>query len=153
MGALMNSLVFDWIVRLRVSGQNIRHFQMSEMPFPPLERLLALIPIDTVVASESPDYVVSHKERWTQIAHAEIAVCKMFGLKPADYEYILASFPIFARKQPEFSAYLQMRLADWKEEIRESLKQKAKPYPPAEPSMEFPKAAEPHGPVPREGGK
>jgi hypothetical protein len=46
----------------------------------------------------------------------------MAGPKPEgksfdDFEHILHSFPVFARKRKEFFAYLQQRLAEWKAEV------------------------------------
>ncbi|CEK13067.1 hypothetical protein CWRG_00343, partial [Chthonomonas calidirosea] len=33
------------------------------------------------------------------------------------FEYILSTFPVFARKRPEFYAYLQERVQEWKREV------------------------------------
>jgi hypothetical protein len=42
------------------------------------------------------------------------------GLGAHDLEHILSTFPVFARKRPEFHAYLLARLAEWKEEAGET---------------------------------
>jgi len=35
---------------------------------------------------------------------------------PADSAHVLPTFPVFARKRPEFFAYLRTRLAEWAED-------------------------------------
>ncbi|WP_298189080.1 hypothetical protein [Metallibacterium sp.] len=47
---------------------------------------------------------------WRQ---ANRAVALAYGLDATDLTHILASFPMFARKQPAFHAFLLERLADW----------------------------------------
>ncbi|MDH7513504.1 MAG: hypothetical protein QHH14_11220, partial [Clostridiales bacterium] len=56
------------------------------------------------------------------------SISEAYGLSPDDLEYILSTFPVFARKRPEFFAYLQNRIAEWKAEDR-APKPIQKPYP------------------------
>lgn len=67
-------------------------------------------------------------------------VAEAYGLGPDDFEYILSTFPVFARKRPEFYAYLQERVKEWKEELA-GTRSETKGYP-MNGSMEVPKAAE-----------
>ncbi|MGQ9654907.1 MAG: Eco57I restriction-modification methylase domain-containing protein, partial [Thermodesulfobacteriota bacterium] len=53
---------------------------------------------------------------WQPIWAANCAVAEAYGLTPDDFAYILTTFPLFARKRPEFYAYLQGRVQEWKEE-------------------------------------
>jgi hypothetical protein len=43
-----------------------------------------------------------------------LVVAEAYGLNPDDFEHILNTFPAFARKRPELSAYLRQRLKDWR---------------------------------------
>lgn len=45
---------------------------------------------------------------------AKRAVAEAYGIGPDDFEHILSTFPGFARKRPEFFAYLQQRLEEWR---------------------------------------
>jgi hypothetical protein len=119
LSSLMNSITFDYIIRLRVCGQNMRHFQMAEMPFPTLEKLLKIPIINTIVANESKDFIFSHRENWERLVDIEFAVCRIYELCPEDFEYILSTFPIFSCKWPLFVAYLNDRLRKWKNEFPE----------------------------------
>ncbi len=42
------------------------------------------------------------------------ALAQTYGLNPDDFEHILTTFPVFARKRPEFFAYVLQRLEDWR---------------------------------------
>jgi hypothetical protein len=54
--------------------------------------------------------------KYPEIWLANKAIVQAYGLTPDDFEYILSTFPVFARKRPEFFAYIQQRIAEWKEE-------------------------------------
>ncbi|CEK13072.1 hypothetical protein CP488_00346, partial [Chthonomonas calidirosea] len=62
-------------------------------------------------------HVLAFLDAWTEIWLANRAVAEAYGLSPEDFEYILSTFPVFARKRPEFYAYLQERVQEWKREV------------------------------------
>ncbi len=45
------------------------------------------------------------------------AVAEAYGLGPEGFEYILSTFPVFARKGPGFCAYLQERVRQWMRKV------------------------------------
>ena len=47
---------------------------------------------------------------------SELAVAQAYNLTPDDFEYILSTFPVFARKRPGFYAYLKERVRQWRVE-------------------------------------
>ncbi len=117
---LLNSFAFDFAVRLRVS---------STLNFTHIGRLAVLPPgeaqdlpsIATRSVSAKPiSHVSDPDDIWPSIWLANRAVAEAYDLGPDDFEYILSTFPVFARKRPEFYAYLQERVREWKREVEGS---------------------------------
>jgi hypothetical protein len=57
------------------------------------------------------------EDLWPSIWLVNRAVAEAYGLTPDDFEYILSTFPVFARKRPAFYTYLQEQVRLWKEEV------------------------------------
>lgn len=114
---VLNSLVFDFGIRLRVSTTlNFTHVSRAAVPSP--ESLASLVPHPTFsVARESTLNLGDDKRDWEPLWEANRAVAEAYGLTPDDFEYILSTFPVFARKRPAFYAYLQERVQEWKREV------------------------------------
>jgi type I restriction enzyme S subunit len=64
--------------------------------------------------------IAEQRDLWPLIAQLNRAVAEAYGLTPDDFEYILSTFPVFARKRPAFYAYLQERVQEWKREVEEA---------------------------------
>lgn len=139
---VLNSICFDFLARKRVGGQHASPYLLSRnaVPSPP-DLVSAIKPIQQIHANENRTWVYDSKTYWDALWQVEKNVAKCYGLDSDEVEFILADFPVFARKRPEFFAYLQTRLAEWK---AESGGQAAvvRPYPLAEDSTELPMAAE-----------
>jgi len=84
------------------------------------------------------------QEYWNNLWFSNSAIAEAYGLTPDDLEYILSTFPVFARKRPEFYAYLQQCVVEWKEE-ESKMKPEAKEYPVSE-GRQAHAAAESHEP-------
>lgn len=144
--AVLNSFAFDFALRFRVSSTlNFTH--VSRVVVPKRDQLNREQTIFDVPAPAGLQHIRDLPDAWPQVWAINRIVADAYSLAPDDFEHILSTFPVFARKRPEFYAYLQERLAEWKEEVGESPRRKAKSYLPAEPSEEYPKAAEPRGPA------
>ena len=114
---VLNSFTFDFGIRLRVS---------STLNFTHVGRL-AVLPPDVAyglptfatrsVAGEPIEHITEIDNVWSSIWLANRAVAEAYGLTPDDFEYILSTFPVFARKRPAFYAYLQERVQEWKREV------------------------------------
>jgi hypothetical protein len=129
---LMNSLAFDFATRLRMTTNlNFYHMQRIGVPEP------AKIPVFVTysAAGISITHISELKHVWDGLYQANRAVAEAYGLTPDDFEYILSTFPVFARKRPAFYAYLQERVQEWKREVEE-----ARVY--AMPAAELARAAE-----------
>ena len=138
----MNSFCFDFAVRLRTAGTHLSFTYMRPMPVPDASNTNALLVIPTQLAWESGAAHISQiTDLWPDIWQANRAVAEIYGLSADDFEHILNSFPVFAKKRPEFFAYFQTRLAEWKVESGERTED-IRPYPLPDNATELPMAAE-----------
>jgi hypothetical protein len=115
---VFNSLVFDWALRLRTAGTHVSFTYMRPMPVPPAEVANRLPRVLTQLAWERGiEHVAEDETLWPDLWATNRAVAEAYGLGPEDFAHILASFPVFARKRPEFHAYLRDRLGEWMAEV------------------------------------
>ncbi|HHH47912.1 MAG TPA: SAM-dependent DNA methyltransferase [Gammaproteobacteria bacterium] len=138
---VLNSFVFDFGIRFRTAGTHLSFTYMSRMP---LIRLPVSVTVPT--GSGGQHHSDSH-DTWQFVWAGNRAVAEAYGLTPDDFAHVLSTFPVFARKRPEFFAYLQERLAEWKAEGGRSPSQKIQSYAQDAPPNELPKVAEPDGPI------
>lgn len=115
--SILNCFVADYAIRLRIS---------ANMNFTHVGRLAVLTPIEAYglptlatqsVAGDPIEHITEIDNVWPSIWLGNRAVAEAYGLTPDDFEYILSTFPVFARKRPEFYAYLQERVQEWKREV------------------------------------
>lgn len=139
---VMNSFCFDFAVRLRTAGTHLSFTYMRPMPVPNASVTNALTTIPTHNAWEfGANHISEITDLWPDLWRANRKVAEAYGLSADDFEHILDSFPVFARKRPEFFAYLKTRLAEWKAESGGQA-ELIRPYPMAGDSTELPMAAE-----------
>ncbi|HXG43489.1 MAG TPA: N-6 DNA methylase [Gemmatimonadales bacterium] len=118
---VLNSLAFDFLARKRVSGRDVRPFQLQPIAVPAIDQLAAsLCPVPAIHANETKTWVYDQRNLWAVLWGAEKVVATAYGLGPDELALLLADFDVFARKRPEFHAYLMARLAEWKEETGEA---------------------------------
>ncbi len=116
LSTILNSFPADYGVRLRVSANmNFTHVSRLAVLAPGEAYNLPTLPTRSV-AGEPVDHITELHDVWPSIWLANRAVAEAYGLGPDDFEYILSTFPVFARKRPTFYAYLQERVQEWKEE-------------------------------------
>jgi len=111
-----NSIVFDYTLRLRVSS-NVSPMYLKLPPIPDVDR--SSVPVfSTREAAHSTQItnLAELSDLWSDIWETNRAVAEAYGLGPNDFEYILSTFPVFARKRPKFYAYLKERVRQWKVE-------------------------------------
>ena len=114
---VLNSLVFDYALRMRTAGTNVSFTYIHPMPVPPADKLNRLPRFKTRIAWETGiEHITEDESSWPDLWAANRSVAEAYGLGPAEFEHILSSFPGFARKRPAFHAYLRARLAEWLEE-------------------------------------
>ena len=118
MAAVLNALPLDFSVRLRTAGTHLNFTYVERFAVPPADvtRSLPTLPTKSV-ATTLASHVADLSECWDHVWFVNRAVAETYGLTPDDFEYILSTFPVFARKRPEFYAYLQERVQEWKREV------------------------------------
>ena len=114
---VLNSFAFDFALRFRISSTlNFTH--MARVAVPQLTVTESLLGVRTLtVAGEDLESILARPESWQNQWLANRAVAEAYGLGPDDFEHILSTFPVFARKRPAFYAYLQERVQEWKREL------------------------------------
>jgi len=116
---VFNSLAFDFALRLRTAGTSVSFTYVRPMPVPPADVVNRLPRIPTRLAWECGlKHITDDRDTWPLLWDANRAVAEAYGLTPDDFEHILSTFPVLARKRPAFVAYLRERLQQWKEEGR-----------------------------------
>jgi hypothetical protein len=112
---VLNSLVFDWALRLRTAGTHVSFTYMLPMPVPPADIVNRSPHVPTELAWDcGVEHITEIEDLWPLLVQANLAVAEAYGLTPDDFEHILSTFPVFARKRPEFYAYLQERVREWR---------------------------------------
>jgi hypothetical protein len=64
-------------------------------------------------------HITEVQELWSELWESNKAVALAYGLNASDFDHILNSFPVFARKRPAFHQFLRERVATW---LREECK-------------------------------
>jgi hypothetical protein len=117
---VLNSFAFDFGIRLRVSSTlNFTHVGRIAVLSPGEAYNLSTLPTRTV-SGDAISHTAELENLWPSIWLVNRAVAEAYGLTPDDFEYILSTFPVFARKRPAFYAYLQERVQEWKREVEGS---------------------------------
>lgn len=118
--SILNCLAADYAIRLRISANmNFTHVGRLTVLAPSEAFNLPTLPTRTV-SGGSIAHISELEDLWASIWLANRAVTEAYGLTPDDFEYILSTFPVFARKRPAFYAYLQERVKEWKQEVKGS---------------------------------
>ncbi len=115
---VLNSLALDFAARLRTVGThlNFTYVERFAVPAPSVARSVPLCETLSVAGLPS-EHISDIENHWNPVWLANRAVAEAYGLGPDDFEHILSTFPVFARKRPMFYAYLRERLAEWKKEV------------------------------------
>ncbi len=116
--AVLNAVPVDFTVRLRTAATHLNVTYVSRVAVPRPAALRTLKPPGTAsAAASSGAHPADSRPMWRPIWEANRAVAEAYGLGPEDFEHILSTFPVFARKRPEFFRYLCARVEDWKREL------------------------------------
>jgi len=149
--SVANSFSFDFTFRFRVSA-NVSPMYLKLPPIPNITGFSASEMLPTLSSLELEcEHITTKESIWPRLWGINRRVAEAYGLTPDDFEYILSTFPVFARKRPEFFAYLKRRIAEWKEE-GSRVKPAVKEYPRSE-GQEIATAAETHADYAKENDK
>lgn len=112
---VLNSLCFDYALRLRTAGTNVSFTYILPMPVPAAAVAAALPRLQTRLAwRDRIEHIADDRGSWEALWNANRAVAQAYGLDADDFAHILAAFPGFARKRAALHAYFTERLSDWR---------------------------------------
>ncbi len=113
---ILNSIPNDFSVRLRVSANmNFTHAGKMAVLSPSQAKCLPKFKTMSIYQHKI-ESVYNNQFYFEELWNLNRAVSEAYGLTPEDFEYILSTFPVFARKHPGFFSYLQDRISEWKSE-------------------------------------
>lgn len=115
---VLDSLCFDWALRLRTAGTHVSFTYILPMPVPPAAVVSRLPRIRTRLAYEARvSHISEMRDLWPDLWAANRAVAEAYGLGPDEFAHILAMFPRFQKKRPDLFAFFEERLAAWRAEV------------------------------------
>jgi hypothetical protein len=128
--AVLNSMPFDFALRLRIAGTHVSFTYIEPMPVPD-RTIVETFPAQPTQAAWEVGctHLEQIPEVWPTLWATNRAVAEAYGLNSSDFEHILGSFPGFARKRPKLVAYFRERLAEWKSEEAASGVAGGRPWP------------------------
>jgi len=122
--AVLNSLTFDFALRLRTAGTHISFTYMEPMPVPSASITNTLPRISTINAySENCQFITDRRDLWPILWKSNRAVAEAYGLDANDFAHVLQSFQAFARKRSEFYAFLVDQTTKWASEVQSPVMQ------------------------------
>jgi hypothetical protein len=114
---VLNSFAFDYVLRMRSAGTSISFTYIKPVPVPAANSVQDLPVVPTKLSWESGlQHVTENRDAWPDLWLSNRAVAQAYGLDADDLAYVLSTFPVLARKRPEFFAYLRKRLEEWKQD-------------------------------------
>lgn len=109
---VLNSFCFDYALRLRTAGTNVSFTYMLPMPVPTADVVNSLPTIKTRTGSAGRiEHVTQDESGWAGLWETNWAVAEAYGLTAEDLAHVLDSFPVFARKRPEFMEFLRVKVS------------------------------------------
>jgi hypothetical protein len=111
---VLNSFCFDFALRLRTAGTHVSMTYIHPVPVPKADQLRSVPTLPTRLGWEGGiGHVTDDTSLWPALWQANRAVAEAYGLTAADLDHILYSFPVLARKRPEFMEFLRARVSEW----------------------------------------
>jgi hypothetical protein len=111
---ILNSLAFDYLVRLRSASTSLTFSVMSRIAVPRPESIdWAGLQVPAGSARAVATHISELKDRWPLLCAVNRSAADAYGLQPSDLRHVLTSFPVFMRKRPELHAYYCRCIADW----------------------------------------
>ncbi len=109
--SIMNSLVFDYGIRMRIAGANMSFTYVERASVPKSKQVGGVIRPKNI---EQRQYIYDDEKLYSVLWASNRSVAEAYGLSPDDFAHILTAFPGFAKKRAAFFAYLRERLAEWR---------------------------------------
>lgn len=115
---LMNSFCFDFVTRLKTAGTHLNWTYISRVVVPRFEELKKVKDTESRRIEDMGEVqaMADHNASWPKLWISNKTVAQAYGMRANELENILSTFPVFARKRPEFFAYLKGKVEEWKAE-------------------------------------
>jgi hypothetical protein len=111
---VLNSLCFDFLLRLRVAGTNVSFTHILPVAVPTADVTNGLPRIPARFARDvGVTHIADAPDVWPELWACDIAVAKAYGLGPQEFAHILQTFPVWQRKRPGIAAFYRARLVEW----------------------------------------
>ncbi len=111
---VVNSICFDFLLRLRSAGTTLAFTYLRSVPVPPVDVVRRLPRIETRLAwHDSVAHITDDVAGWESLWRVEQAVAEAYGLTAGDLAHILSTFPVFARKRSEFMEFFTSKIEEW----------------------------------------
>jgi len=112
---VMNSMSFDFLLRLRSAGTHVSFTYIQPVAVPEVGVASTLPRVNSLFAPGAELGQITEDERlWPDLWASERAVAEAYGLGPEDFEHILETFPVWLRKRPAVAAYYRAKLVEWR---------------------------------------
>jgi len=119
--AILNSITFDYLVRMRVAGEDILPFQLRACPIVTAVDLSQFENIKQIHANEQKIWIYDLEEYWEPLWLVEKEVAVRYGLNPNEYRLILETFQLFIRKRADLYEYLMQGIRKWYDDTQHEL--------------------------------
>jgi hypothetical protein len=111
---VVNSLCFDFLLRLRSAGTTLAFTYLRSVPVPSVDVVRSIPMIETRLAWRAGlRHITDDRNAWQSLWLVEQAVAQAYGLSAEEYGYLINSFPVLARKRPKFMGFLMDRMSEW----------------------------------------
>jgi N-6 DNA Methylase len=115
---VLNSLCFDFLLRLRSAGTNVSFTYILPVAVPSAAAVNALPRIPTRFApTAGVNHISEEQTAWPALWDADRAVAEAYGLGPEEFTHILDTFPVWLRRRSGIAEFYRSRLRDWSEGI------------------------------------
>lgn len=114
---VLNSMCFDFLLRLRSAGTNVSFTYIEPVAVPSASVVNALPRIGTRFApAVGLSHISDDPAIWPDLWAADRAVAQAYGLGPEEFSHIMATFPVWRRKRAGIAAYYDGQLEEWRRE-------------------------------------
>ena len=111
---VLNSICFDFALRLRTAGTHVSFTYILPMPVPPADVTNRLPDLTTRLAWQSGiENITKDESVWPALWETNRTVAQAYGLNASDFGHILSAFPVMGRKRPKFMEFLRAQLLTW----------------------------------------
>ncbi len=111
----LNSMVFDYQVRLRVCGMQVSNYLIENCALPGISNITSIPDVPILHVEYSKRAIYDFQEYNILMCEMNLKCAGLLGLSHEDMKYIINTFPVFNRKRSFFNQTLNTMLNAWNE--------------------------------------